>query len=229
MRQLTSLCFLLLLLGKLFLLALPLLFVTPSFTVESTLSTPRPRSDPRLSRHGAALSHLTIWCFGLRALFLFLLAKAALAYLPTALSLAPRPFFPSQQAQYAQFIYYNPRHSASSLLVSATPTSLPLVFSIPVLTLVQCSPFCPLLHLSFYLNLSGKSSASRALCNSSYISYPLFSPTGCVLSHLKSSAHRFPRFPPRNLCSLVTLAVYFLSSTLQRTQLSVKLLSLQDW
>ena len=34
----------------------------------------------------------------------------------------------------------------------------------------------------------------------------LFSRTGGVLSHLNSSTHSFPRFPPRNLCSLVYAA-----------------------
>ena len=34
-----------------------------------------------------------------------------------------------------------------------------------------------------------------------------FSRTGGVLSHLNSLTHRFPQFPPRNLCSLVMLAV----------------------
>ena len=62
-----------------------------SFTVESTLSTPCSRSDPPHSRQGAALAHLDslplmIWCFGQTVLFIFLLAKAALAFLPTALS-----------------------------------------------------------------------------------------------------------------------------------------------
>ena len=42
----------------------------------------------------------------------------------------------------------------------------------------------------------------------SLISTLLFSRTGGVLSHLNSSPHRFPRFPPRNLCSLVTLAMF---------------------
>ena len=36
-----------------------------------------------------------------------------------------------------------------------------------------------------------------------------FSQTGGVLSHRNSLTHRFPRFPPRNLCSLITLAVCF--------------------
>ena len=44
------------------------------------------------------------------------------------------------------------RHSASSLLVSAAPTSLPLLFS-SYPTLALSSPPCPLLHLSFYLKL----------------------------------------------------------------------------
>ena len=35
----------------------------------------------------------------------------------------------------------------------------------------------------------------------------VLSRTGGVLSHLKSLTHSFPRFPPRNLCSLVMLAV----------------------
>ena len=35
-----------------------------------------------------------------------------------------------------------------------------------------------------------------------------FSQIGGVLSHLNFSTRRFPRFPPRNLCSLVMLAVF---------------------
>ena len=77
----------------------------PSFTVESTLSTPCSRSDPLHSRQGAALAHLDslplmIWYSGQTALFLFLLARAAPAFLPTALSVALRPLFPFRQAQY---------------------------------------------------------------------------------------------------------------------------------
>ena len=77
----------------------------PPFTVESTLSSPCSSSDPLLSRQGAALAHLDslplmIWCFGQMALFLFLLARAAAAYLPTTLSVALRPHFPFRQAQY---------------------------------------------------------------------------------------------------------------------------------
>ena len=70
----------------------------PSFTIESTLSThalalipfflTKVRLSPTLT-----LSPLMIWCFGQMALFLFLLAKAASAFLPTALSVALRPLF----------------------------------------------------------------------------------------------------------------------------------------
>ena len=41
----------------------------------------------------------------------------------------------------------------------------------------------------------------------SLVSTLVFSRTGGVLSHLNSLTHRFPRFPLRNLCSLVMLAV----------------------
>ena len=41
------------------------------------------------------------WYSGQTALFLFLLARAAPAYLPTALSVALRPLFPFRQAQFA--------------------------------------------------------------------------------------------------------------------------------
>ena len=76
----------------------------PLFTVESTLSSPCSRSDPALTCQGAAFTHLDslplmIWYSGLMALFLFLLARAALAFLPTALSAALRPLFPFQYAQ----------------------------------------------------------------------------------------------------------------------------------
>ena len=87
------------------------------------------------------------------ALFLFLLAKVALAYLSTALSVALRPLFPFQQAQYA------------------------------------------------------------------------FSRTGGILFDQNSSTHRFSRFPPINLCSLVMLAGLSLVFAATNTP-TVKLLSL---
>ena len=59
----------------------------------------------------------------------------------------------------------------------------------------------------------------------SLVSTLLFSGTGGALSDQNSSTHKFPRFPPRNLCSFVTLAVLSLvyAATEQPT---VKLVSL---
>ena len=44
----------------------------------------------------------------------------------------------------------------------------------------------------------------------SLVSTLLFSWTGGLLSHRNSLTQRFPQFPPRNLCSLVMLAVFSL-------------------
>ena len=78
----------------------------PSFTVESTLSSRCSRSDTPLFLAKVrlspilTLSPLMIWYSGQTALFLFLLERAAPAFLPTALSVGLRPLFPFRQAQY---------------------------------------------------------------------------------------------------------------------------------
>ena len=91
---------------------------------------------------------LTIWCSGQTALFLSDLAKTALAYLPTALSVASRPPFSFQQARYAHVFPLSLRHPARSLLVSAAPTSLPFLFSFPTILLSLC-PHHPVLSFMF--------------------------------------------------------------------------------
>ena len=64
------------------------------------------RSPPSLAKVRLSptliLSPLMIRCFGQTALFLFLLARAAAAFLPTALFVALRPLFPFRQAQFVQ-------------------------------------------------------------------------------------------------------------------------------
>ena len=45
----------------------------------------------------------------------------------------------------------------------------------------------------------------------SLVSALVFSWTKGILSHQNSLTHRFPQFPPRNLCSLIMLAVFSLS------------------
>ena len=135
----------------------------PFFTLKYTLSSPCSHSNPppylakmRLSLT-LTLSCLTIWCFEQTVLFIFLLAKAALAYLLTATL-----FFSAGPSKH-KFFRQSLCHSASSLLVLASPTSLPLLFS-SYLTLALTLPFC-LLHIFFYLNLSGRTGKNCLLCS----------------------------------------------------------------
>ena len=106
MRPLTRSCFLLLVLGRLYLHALPFLFGiclhswwSPPFSFDVLALIPLTLAKVRLLPT-LTLSPLMICCSGQAALFLFLLARAALAYLPTALSVPLRPLFPFRQAQY---------------------------------------------------------------------------------------------------------------------------------
>ena len=108
MRLLIRSCFLLLSLGRLFLLALPVLH---GIFLLSLRGPPSPLHAAALIPHSFAkvwlsltltLSPFMIWSSGLMALFLFLLAWAAPAYLSTGISVALKPFFPFQQAQYDQ-------------------------------------------------------------------------------------------------------------------------------
>ena len=191
------------------------------------------------------LFSLMIWYSGLTALFLFLLARAAPAYLPTALSVVLRPLFPFRQAQYVPVFPLKPAPFCTLFagLGSTNKSAIFLLFS-SYLTLALSSPPCPLLHLSSYLKLCGRSSRNcllspvlsgyngspdtrfswgttrlmslpdgerclrppQSLVVSlllSLVSTHVFSRTGGILSHRSSLTHRFPRFPPRNLCSLL--------------------------
>ena len=107
----------------------------PSFTVESTLFSPCFRSDPPLSRQGAAPAHLdslppydlVLWT---DESVPFPFGKGGSGVLANcSLSVALRPLFPFRQAQYAQVFPLKPAPFWCSLLVSAAPTSLPFLFS----------------------------------------------------------------------------------------------------
>ena len=163
-RPLTRSCFLLPLLGRLFLLALPVLpgiclpsRWSPPFPLHALAPIPLPLAKVRLSPT-LTLSPLMIWCFGQTALFLFLLARAAPAFLPTALSVALRPLFPFRQAQYAQVFPLKPAPFCTLFagLGSTNKSAIFLLFFY-YLTLVLSSPPCPLLYLSSYLKLCGRS------------------------------------------------------------------------
>ena len=194
------------------------------------------------------LSHLRIWCYGQTALFLFFLANAALAYLPTALSVALRPLFPFQQAQHPQVFPLKPapfsklfaglgstnKFATSLFLLSDSRSALatlifPFISSLwqiwQELSTLSCS-----IRLQRVLDTCFSRETTRLMswpngehysCRHqspvvslllSLVSTLLFSRTGGVLSHLNLLTHRFPRFPPRNFCSLVTLAVFSLVS-----------------
>ena len=148
----------------------------PSFTVEFTLSFPCSRSDLPFSRQGAALAHLnslplTIWYSKLTALFFFFLAKAAPAYLPTALSVALKPLFPFQQAQYAQVFLLRPALFCKLFAgLGSTNKSVTSVLFSSYLTLVLSSSPCSLLRFSFYLKRSGRSGRnSLSSCSISFL------------------------------------------------------------
>ena len=227
----------------------------PSFTVESILSFPCSLSDPlTLAKVGLSpiltLSPLMICNSGQMALFLFLLARAAPAFLPTALSVALRPLFRFRQAEYVQVFPLKPAPFCTLFagLGNTITSAIFLVFS-SCLTLVHFSPPCSPLHLSSYLKRCGRSGRNCLLSPpvlSVYNGFPdtrfsrgttrltslpdedrysclpqslvvsfflslvstlVLSRTGGVLSLRSILTHRFPRFPPRNLCSLVMLAV----------------------
>ena len=135
----------------------------PSFTVESTLSSSCSRSESPHSRQCAALAHLNslplvIWHSGQTALFLLFLARAAPAYLPTALFVALRPLFPFQHAQYAQVSPLKPAPLCTLFAgLGSTNKSAPSFFFSFYLTLVLSSSLCPLFHLSSYFKLCGRS------------------------------------------------------------------------
>ena len=188
------------------LLACPPLHL-PSFTVESTLSSPCFRSDSLLSRQGAAFVHLdslphTIWCSGQMALFFFLLAKATLVYLfcPLALSSSPCPLL--HLSFYFSLSGRSVRNCLLSPLVLSGYNGSPNTrFSRETTRLMRWPEgghySCPLKFLVVSLLLS-------------LVSTLVFSRTGGVLCHRNSLTHRFPRFPPRNLCFLKTFAVFSL-------------------
>ena len=193
------------------------------------------------------LSHLMIWYFGQMARFLFLLAKAALAYLPTALFVALKPLFPFQQTQYVQVFPLEPAPfwKLFAGLGSTNKSAISLFFSYYLTIVVLFSIF--FLYLKLYgrsfrncllspLVLSGYkwspdtrfSRGTMRLMNwpngerylhllqslvvslrSSLVSILVFFRTGGVLSHRNSLTHRFPRFPPRNSCSLAVFYLVF--------------------
>ena len=135
----------------------------PSFTVESTLPTPCSRSEPPLSHQGAALAHLdsllphdlVFWIDGYVP-FSFgkggscVLANCSLCGTEATLSFSEgpdAPVFPLKPAPFCK------------LFAGLSSTNKPAIFLLfsYYLTLVLSSPPYPLLNLSSYLKLCGRS------------------------------------------------------------------------
>ena len=227
----------------------------PSFTVESTLSSPCSGSDPPHSHQGAALAHLdslpphdlVLWTdssvpspFGKGSSGV--LANCSLCGTEATLSFSAGPVCSSFSAEACAILHalcwFRQHHKVchfSSVLLLSDSGSVLAILSSP--------------HLSCYLKLCGRSGRN---CPSSppvlsgyngspdtrfsrgtiqlmslpegerclhplqslvvslllpLVSTLVFSRTGGVLSLQSILTHRFPRFPLRNLCSLVMLAV----------------------
>ena len=152
---------------------------------------------------------LMIWCSGLTALFFFLLEKAALAYLPTALSVALRPLFPFQQAWYAKVLPLKPAPFSMLFagLGSTNQSAATLLFS--CLTFILFSPPCPLLNLSFYLNLYGRSGRNCLLSPPALSGY-----NGSPDTRFHRRTTWLMSWPDKEcyLCPLQSLVVYLLLS-----------------
>ena len=119
-----------------------------------------------------------IWYSGQTALFLFLFAKAAPAFLPTALSVALGPLFPFHQAQYVPVFPLKPAPFCILFagLGSTNKSAIFLLFFY-YLTLVLSSLPCPLLHLFSYLKLCGRSGRNCLLSPPVLSGYNVFPDT----------------------------------------------------
>ena len=227
----------------------------PSFTVESTLSTPCSRSDPPHSRQGAALTHLdslpthdlVLWTDG-SVPFPFgkggsgALDNCSLCGTEASLSFSAGPVCSSFFAEACTILHalcwsrqhQQVCHFSSLLILSDSRSVLSALSSPPSFLLSQTlwqiwqelSSLPPVLSdyngspdTRFSQGTTRLMSWPDGECYSrplqslvvslllSLVSTLVLSRTGGVLSLQSILTHRFPRFPPRNLCSLVMLAV----------------------
>ena len=152
----------------------------------------------------------TIWCSGETALFLSLLAKTGLAYLPTALSVASRPPFSFQQAQYGQVFPLKPapfcklfaglgstnKSAISLLLLSDSRSVLATLFSPPSFLLPQSLSETIFFLLQFYQATMGPPDIRSFRTTTRLMSWPdgehyLFPQQSLVVTLLISGIHSF--------------------------------------
>ena len=149
-----------------------------------------------------------IWRSGQMSLFLFLLAKASWAYLPTALFVALKSLSPFRNAQYDYVFPLKPAPFCKlfARLGSTSKSITSLLFS-SYLTLVLSSPLCLFICFSFYLNLSGISGRN---C---FLSLPILSDNnGSVDICLSRGMTRLMSWPDgkRYSCPLQSLVISLL-------------------
>ena len=241
---------LLLLLGRLFLLALLFLFGT----VEPTFSFRCSRSNLPLSRQDAALAHLDfllphdlVLCTDGSVPFSKdrsgVLANCSVCGTEATLSFLAGPVCSSFSAEACAILHalcwYRQHqqacHFSSLLLLSDSRSVLTTLSSPPSFLLSQFrwQIWQELSSLSFCsIRLHGSPDTCFSWGTTRLMSWPdgerylrppqslvvsfllslvstlVFPRTGGVLFHLNFLTHRFPRFSPRNLCSLVMLAVF---------------------
>ena len=218
----------------------------PSFTVDSTLSTPCSRSDPSFSRQGAALAHLdslpphdlVLWTDG-SVPFPFgkggssVVANCSLCGTEATLSISAGPVCSSFSAEACTILHtlcWSRQHQQvchfSFLLLSDSRSVLATLSSPPSFLLSQAlwqiwQELCSLSFCSIRLQwvpgqpfLPGNDTADELARRGALLAPPqslvvslVLSRIGGVLFLRSILAHRFPRFPLRNLCSLVMLVV----------------------
>ena len=142
------------------------------------------------------------------ALFLFVLAEAALAYLPTAHFVALKPLSPFRQAKYAQVFPLKPVPFCMLFagLGSTNKSATSLLFSTS-LTFALSSPPCLPYRLYFYPNLSGRSGRNFLLSPPVLSGY-----NGSPDTHFSWGTTRLMSWPDgeRYSCSLQSLVVSLL-------------------
>ena len=147
-----------------------------------------------------------IWYSGHTALFLFLLARAAPASLPTALSLSLRPLFPFQQAQYVQVFPLKPAPFCMLFagLGSTNKSVISLLFSY-YLTLVLSFPPSFLLSQTLWKIWQELSSLSSCSIRLQWLPGHSFC-RGNDLAHelARRGALLVPSVIPCSLCPLIS-------------------------